>query len=77
MAKTPWDYYKSKDLIRTNICNPNKYYPPSCSGSDITYSKLDNSIYVYGGISCETVLEEGIKTFFYRCYNEKWTEIRP
>ena len=63
--------------MRINVCNSNKYYPPSCSGYDIAYCKLENAIYVYGGISCETVLEEGIKTFFYKFYKDKWTEVKP
>ena len=52
MAKAPWDYHKSKDLIHTNVCSSIKYYPPSCSGYDMAYCKLENAIYVYGGISC-------------------------
>lgn len=42
------------------------FYPPSCSAYDITYCKGNDSVYAYGGISCTTELQEGLKQYFYK-----------
>ena len=55
----------------------NIYYPPTCSGYDMTYCKFNETLYIYGGISCSSSLSEGIKHYFYKYKEGKWNEIKP
>lgn len=53
------------------------FYPPSCSAYDMTYCKGNDCVYVYGGISCTSELEEGLKQYFYQLEDGIWKEIKP
>jgi hypothetical protein len=64
-------------MIKTKVKSPFEFYPPSCSGYDITYSKYDEAIYVYGGISCTSFLKEGLKQHFYCLKKGAWSEVKP
>lgn len=55
----------------------NIYYPPNCSGYDMAYSKTQNAIYIYGGISCSSSLVDGIKPYFFKCFEGRWSQVRP
>lgn len=54
----------------------NIYYPPSCSGYDMAYCKHNDTIYIYGGISCSSSLHDGIKQYFYKYCEGKWSEVK-
>ena len=77
MKLKEWDYGNQNFTIKTKNKSKSEFYPPSCSGYDITYSKFDDAIYVYGGISCNSVLKEGLKHYFYKFKKDIWTELKP
>lgn len=43
----------------------------------MAYCKSNDTIYVYGGISCSSSLNDGIKQYFYKFCEGRWTEIKP
>lgn len=53
------------------------YYPPNCSGYDIAYCQEEQAIYIYGGIPCSHSLLDGIKPYFYKFKDGRWTEVHP
>ena len=61
-----WNYTLNKHKITAKIMPSNYYYPPNCSGYDMTYCKFQKAIFVYGGIPCSGSLHDGIKTYFYK-----------
>lgn len=74
MKLREWDSFGFQNLsIKMKKKTISEFYPPSCSGYDMTYCKFDDAIYVYGGISCNSVLREGLKQYFYKLKNEVWT----
>jgi hypothetical protein len=79
VSKTPksWNYTSINQKICTKILPSNIYYPPSCSGYDMAYCKYNDTIYIYGGIACSSSLTDGIKQFFYKYQEGRWSEVRP
>lgn len=53
--------------------------PASCVGFAMAYSASFNRAYVYGGISCNNSLENGLKNYFYEfdLDKRKWSELQP
>lgn len=78
-SKTPksWNYTSINQKISTKMLPSTIYYPPSCSGYDMAYSKHNDTIYIYGGIACSSSLNDGIKQFFYKLQDGRWSEVRP
>ena len=73
-----WDIFGTQNLtIKTHVKQTQGFHPPSCSGYDITYSRFDEAIYIYGGISCNSFLKEGLKQYFYKLKNGNWSEVKP
>ncbi len=76
MNSKSWNYASNNQKIKTNILPSNAYYPPSCSGYDMAYCKFNDSIYIYGGISCSSSLNDGIKPYFYKYSDGRWSEVK-
>lgn len=53
--------------------------PASCVGFSMAFSAAFNRAYVYGGISCNNSLENGLKNYFYEfdIDRKKWCELQP
>lgn len=68
-----WDYGQNKNKIVAKSLPSDMYYPPTCSGYDIAYSKAQNAVYIYGGISCSSALTDGIKPYFFKYFEGKWS----
>ena len=67
---------EQKRLIVKEKSAVNNYYPPSCSGYDIAYCKTENAIYIYGGISCSSSFNQGIRQYFYKYSDSRWSEVK-
>ncbi len=71
-------YFKSKDSyifdkqFSITPLSTAVFYPPSCSAYDLAYCKGNDCVYAYGGISCTSALEEGLKQYFYRLEDGIW-----
>lgn len=45
----------------------------------MAFSQIFNKAFIYGGISCNNTLENGLKNYFYDfdLYTKKWKEVLP
>jgi N-acetylneuraminic acid mutarotase len=72
-----WSYSSTSQKLGTKILPSSAYYPPSCSGYDMAYCKYTDTLYIYGGIACSSSLQDGIKQYFYKLSERKWSEVKP
>jgi hypothetical protein len=43
----------------------------------MAYCKYSDTLFIYGGIACSSSLQDGIKQYFYKLSEGKWSEVKP